>query len=76
MVLISSLQVIQDNVNPIEKVERSSLIVASTIHATSASNLIAADQLERVGTYSPMLIEQKPASGAAVASKDAATVKK
>jgi len=47
---------IQDNVNPIEKVERSSLIVASTIHHTSPAALIAPEQLERVSTYSPMLI--------------------
>src|SRR5947208_1622106 len=47
---------IQDNVNPIEKVERSSLIVASTIHHTSPAALIAPEQLERLSTYSPMLI--------------------
>ena len=48
--------IIQDNVNPIEKVERSSLIVASTIHNTTPAALIAPEQLERVATYSPMLI--------------------
>jgi len=48
--------VIEDNVNPIEKVERSSLIVASTIHQTSPANLISDAHLERVGTYSPMLL--------------------
>jgi hypothetical protein len=47
--------VIQDNVNPIEKVERSSLIVATTIHNKEATLLIKADQAERVKTYSPML---------------------
>jgi hypothetical protein len=49
--------VIQDNVNPIEKVERSSLIVATTIHGVSAPQLLAAGQIERVTLYSPMLIE-------------------
>jgi len=49
--------VIQDNVNPIEKVERSSLIVASTIQNKRPAELIAREQLERVATYSPMLIE-------------------
>lgn len=47
--------VIQDNVNPIEKVERSSLIVATTIHGQPAMALIKGDQSDRVRTYSPML---------------------
>jgi len=47
---------VQDNVNPIEKVERSSLIVASTIHHCEPAALIAADQLQRVATYSPKLL--------------------
>ncbi len=42
--------------NPIEKVERSSLIIASTIHHTAPADLIANEQLARVATYSPMLI--------------------
>lgn len=48
--------VIQDNVNPIEKVERSSLIVASTIHNVAPMSLISAEQVERVGNFSPMLL--------------------
>jgi len=48
---------VQDNVNPIEKVERSSLIVASTIHGVTPRDLIASEHIERVSTYSPMLIE-------------------
>jgi len=51
--------VIQDNINPIEKLERSSLIVASSIHNVKPEQLIAPEELERVGTYSPMLIEKK-----------------
>jgi hypothetical protein len=54
-------------VNPIEKVERSSLIVASSIHHTEPAELIAADQVERVATYSPMLIPHE--EGAVVAKK-------
>lgn len=74
--------VIQDNVNPIEKVplllsfisssssphslshpqlERSSLIVASTIHSVEPVELLAAAQVERVSTYSPKLMGADPA---------------
>eukprot|EP01125_Pyxidicula_operculata_P017535 TRINITY_DN613_c0_g5_i1.p1 TRINITY_DN613_c0_g5~~TRINITY_DN613_c0_g5_i1.p1 ORF type:complete len:1046 (+),score=365.38 TRINITY_DN613_c0_g5_i1:48-3185(+) len=45
--------VIQDNINPIEKVERSLLIVASTIHKSNPQELIKDDQYERASTYSP-----------------------
>eukprot|EP01104_Vermistella_antarctica_P010587 TRINITY_DN2837_c0_g1_i1.p1 TRINITY_DN2837_c0_g1~~TRINITY_DN2837_c0_g1_i1.p1 ORF type:complete len:269 (+),score=135.51 TRINITY_DN2837_c0_g1_i1:1-807(+) len=47
--------VVQDNVNPIEKVERSSLIIASTIHKKKVEDLIRPSQLERVKTYNPQL---------------------
>lgn len=47
--------IIQQNVNPIEKVERSALLVASTIQDQTAELLIKADQVDRVKTYSPML---------------------
>jgi hypothetical protein len=49
--------VIQDNVNPIEKLERSALIVACTIHAEPATGLLNDDQHSRVATYSPGLFE-------------------
>ena len=49
--------VIQDNVNPIEKVERTSLIIASAVHGQKAEDMIKESQLERVRTYSPMLFE-------------------
>jgi len=52
--LINTL--VQDSVNPIEKVERSSLLVASTIHQISPVDLVADEELDRVATYSPMLI--------------------
>jgi hypothetical protein len=47
--------IVVDNVNPIEKVERSSLIIASTIHGLDAGELIKAEHLERVQAASPML---------------------
>jgi len=52
--------VIQQNVNPIEKVERSTLIVATTVHGKNAQELIKADQVERVHTYSPILFPERP----------------
>eukprot|EP01122_Echinamoeba_exundans_P006772 TRINITY_DN1971_c0_g2_i1.p1 TRINITY_DN1971_c0_g2~~TRINITY_DN1971_c0_g2_i1.p1 ORF type:complete len:992 (+),score=172.24 TRINITY_DN1971_c0_g2_i1:130-3105(+) len=50
--------VIQDNINPIEKVERSTLIVASTIHDVDVASMIKNDQLERVRTYSPSIFPE------------------
>jgi hypothetical protein len=47
--------VIEDNVNPIEKVERSVMIVATTIHRQDAAELLAPDQRERFCTYAPGL---------------------
>jgi hypothetical protein len=49
--------VVQDNVNPIEKVERSSLIVASAIHGTPAAELIQTDHVDRVRLHSALLLE-------------------
>lgn len=53
--------VLQDNVNPIEKVERSSLIVASAIQARAPAELVVAEQLERIAQFNPKLIAQQPA---------------
>lgn len=47
--------IVQANVNPIEKVERSTLIIASTIHNQPVTEIIADAQLPRVTEYSPML---------------------
>eukprot|EP00005_Dracoamoeba_jomungandri_P005971 CAMPEP_0174261322 /NCGR_PEP_ID=MMETSP0439-20130205/11360_1 /TAXON_ID=0 /ORGANISM="Stereomyxa ramosa, Strain Chinc5" /LENGTH=952 /DNA_ID=CAMNT_0015345777 /DNA_START=53 /DNA_END=2911 /DNA_ORIENTATION=+ len=47
--------VIVDNVNPIEKVERSNLIVATTIQNAPPAALIKDSELSRVQTYSPVL---------------------
>ena len=47
--------VIQGNVNPIEKVERSSMIVATTIHDRPAAELLLAGQRQRFFATSPQL---------------------
>jgi len=49
--------VVQDNINPIEKVERSSLIVASTIHRTTPKALLQDEQVERVAAFNPRLVQ-------------------
>ncbi len=48
--------VIQGNINPIEKVERSLMIMASTIHRRPVADLLAEDQRARFSTYSPKLM--------------------
>jgi hypothetical protein len=50
----------QKNVNPIEKVEQSSLIIASTIHETAPKNLLKnAAELKRVeATAHPKLLKE------------------
>ena len=45
--------VVQDNINPIEQVERSSLIVAATIHGQPAAELVAPAQAARVAQLLP-----------------------
>jgi len=47
--------VICENVNPIEKVERSLLIVGTTIHKLPAAELLSPDQKERFFKTSPQL---------------------
>lgn len=49
--------IIQDNVNPIEKSERSALIVAGLVQGMPAQALLLPNQLERVQTYSPGLFQ-------------------
>merc|ERR1712066_424906 len=48
--------VIQDNANPIDKVERSTLIMATSVHKQPLAALVRESQLPRVGTASPMLL--------------------
>ncbi|CAE7722643.1 CPK5 [Symbiodinium pilosum] len=50
--------VVQDNVNPIDKVERSSLIVASTVHQQPVAALIDEASAARISTSSPQLFLQ------------------
>lgn len=47
--------VIQGNVNPIEKVERSLMIVATTIHGRPAVDLLTEEQRDRFLAFSPRL---------------------
>ena len=47
--------VVQDNVNPIEKIERSMMIVATTIQNQPARALVEDAQRARVATFSPGL---------------------
>jgi hypothetical protein len=55
--------VIQQNQNPIEKLERSTLIVTTTIHDQPASQLVNPNQLERLTEFSPSLfVEPKKKS--------------
>eukprot|EP01094_Clydonella_sp_ATCC50884_P009527 TRINITY_DN1905_c0_g1_i4.p1 TRINITY_DN1905_c0_g1~~TRINITY_DN1905_c0_g1_i4.p1 ORF type:complete len:920 (-),score=379.55 TRINITY_DN1905_c0_g1_i4:79-2805(-) len=49
--------VIQDNVNPIEKVEHTTLIVASSVHGKAPEEMVNPSQLDRVRTYSSNLFQ-------------------
>ncbi len=51
------MTVVQDNINPIEKLERSSLIVASTIHGLTTEQLVQPNQMQRLALCNLMLIE-------------------
>jgi hypothetical protein len=51
---------LKDNVNPIEKIERSTLIIATTLQNKPVQELIKDDQYERITAASPMLIEHRP----------------
>jgi len=47
--------VVQDSINPIDRVERSMLIMATTVHQQPTAELIRASQLQRVRSVSPIL---------------------
>jgi hypothetical protein len=47
--------VIQKNINPIERVERSSLIMAATLHGRPAAALLRREAAARVAAHSPTL---------------------
>ena len=46
---------VQRNVNPIERVERSTLVTAATLHDLPALSLVQDSHVARVGTFSPTL---------------------
>jgi hypothetical protein len=49
--------IVQNNVNPIEKVEMSTLIMASTIHHEPVANMVKSEHLARVLEFSPDLMQ-------------------
>ena len=49
--------IVKDSVNPIEKVERSHLIMASTISGKRVDDLIQDTELNRLKAFAPMLLE-------------------
>merc|ERR1712139_765071 len=53
---------IKDNVSPIEKVEHSTLIMASTLQRKPAEKLVQPSQLARLQDASPILFAALPAS--------------
>jgi len=54
--------IVQDNVNPIDKVERSMLIMASTVHQETAAAIIQDGQRARVENTCPKLFELEDAA--------------
>jgi len=52
--------IVQDNVNPIEKVERSGIVIASTVHSQPAKAIVRGDEptlLRRLTASFPLLLE-------------------
>mmetsp|Transcript_7071 Transcript_7071/g.22365 ORF Transcript_7071/g.22365 Transcript_7071/m.22365 type:complete len:146 (+) Transcript_7071:173-610(+) len=47
--------VVEDNINPIDKCERSSLIMATTVHRLPARALVQQSQISRASGTSPLL---------------------
>ena len=60
--------VVQQNVNPIEKVERSAMMVAAVVHDSRPELLLRHEQVERFKLYSPKLFLDQPAAHAQLAS--------
>lgn len=50
--------VVRDNVNPLDRVERSTLILASTVHGVPPKALLRPSELPRVSRASPILFEE------------------
>jgi len=55
---------VQRNVNPIERVERSTLIMAGAIHALPVADLVRRDHVPRLAAVTPLLFADAPAQGA------------
>ena len=49
--------VINESVNPIEKVERTSLIMAAAVHRIPTDHLLDSNEKDRVGALSPVLFD-------------------
>jgi hypothetical protein len=63
--------VIQDNINPIVKVERSSLILASTIHGITVPELLENEQdVQRLTNSFPLLFGTEQSGDAAEVFED------
>jgi len=57
--------VVQQNVNPIEKVERSAMMVAAVVHDSRPELMLRHEQIERFKLYSPKLFLEQPAAAQA-----------
>lgn len=53
--------VIEENINPIEKLERSLLVVQSAIHGLPVQKILKKDMAQRILKHSPMLFDQAEA---------------
>jgi len=51
--------VIQKNVNPIEKMEQSALVMAAVVHGTDVEELVRVQQVDRLLTQAPALFEKE-----------------
>jgi len=51
--------VVQENANPIEKVERTALLMASTTHGEDPASLVHHQHAERVKTANPSLFKDE-----------------
>jgi hypothetical protein len=48
--------IVQKNVNPIEPVERSLLIVAGVVHGKSTRDMLREEQVDRIAQHAPLLL--------------------
>jgi hypothetical protein len=54
--------VIQGSVNPIDKVERSTLIVAGVIHKAEVTAMVNESEIDRISQFAPKLLEAAPSA--------------